>query len=270
MTILVLPINDQLISIATGRATGLNALNTLLAMTEEMAWHINELKETSFKHAPFQETPPGDPEPQPPEPPEPPEPRKKIKIRLRDGKEREIQHMISTSYWSADGKPISAEEFLQNLFGVLPAFFKNEEELRAIWSDPITRKAFLDKIAGVGFGREELITMQKLIEAEDCDLFDVLEYGSYARPKITRLNRVIKAKDLIFLGLDDKHKDFLDFVLAKYIESGVDQLDQEKLPSLLMLKYHAISDATEHLGGVEMIRSTFLSFQKHLYAVGAG
>ncbi|MEI7727081.1 MAG: DEAD/DEAH box helicase family protein [Bacteroidota bacterium] len=213
---------------------------------------------------------PGDPEPQPPEPPEPPEPRKKIKIRLRDGKEREIQHMISTSYWSADGKPISAEEFLQNLFGVLPDFFKNEEELRAIWSDPITRKAFLDKIAGVGFGKEELTTMQKLIEAEDCDLFDVLEYVSFARPKITRLNRVIKAKDLIFLGLNDKHKEFLDFVLAKYIESGVDQLDQEKLPGLLMLKYHAISDATEHLGGVEMIRSTFLSFQKHLYAVGAG
>ena len=177
--------------------------------------------------------------------------------------------MISTSYWSSTGQPISAEQFLQNLYGVLPDFFKNEEELRAIWSDPITRKAFLDKIAGIGFGREELSAMQKMIEAEDCDLFDVLEYVSFARPKITRLNRVVKAKEMIFLGLDDKHKEFLDFVLSKYIESGVDQLDQEKLPGLLMLKYHAITDATEHLGGVEMIRSTFLSFQKHLYAVGA-
>jgi len=173
--------------------------------------------------------------------------------------------MISTSYWSADGKPISAEEFLQNLYGVLPDFFTNEEELRAIWSDPITRKAFLDKIAGVGFGKEELSAMQKMIEAEDCDLFDVLEYISFARPKITRINRVIKAKDHIFNGLDDKHKDFLDFVLSKYIESGVDQLDQEKLPSLLMLKYNTLPDAMEHLGNVEDIRTTFISFQKYLY-----
>ena len=207
--------------------------------------------------------PPGEPRPQPPEP------NKKIKIKLRDGKEREIQHMVSTSYWSSDGKPISAEDFLQNLYGVLPEFFKNEEELRAIWSDPITRKAFLDKIAGIGFGKEELSAMQRMIEAEDCDLFDVLEYVSFARPKITRLNRVVKAKETIFMGLDDRHKEFLDFVLSKYIESGVDQLDQEKLPSLLMLKYNTIQDAMEHLGDVEMIRSTFLSFQKHLYAVGA-
>jgi type I restriction enzyme R subunit len=177
--------------------------------------------------------------------------------------------MVSTSYWSSDGKPISVEEFLQNLYGVLPDFFKSEEELRAIWSDALTRKAFLEKIAAIGFGKEELSAMQRMIDAEDCDLFDVLEYVSFARPKITRLNRVNKAKEIIFHGLDERHREFLDFVLSKYIESGVEQLDQEKLPGLLLLKYNAIQDATQHLGGVEMIRSTFLSFQKHLYAVGA-
>jgi len=213
--------------------------------------------------------PPESPEPPPPGPTDPPDPRQKIKIKLRDGKEREIQHMISTSYWSADGKPISAEEFLQNLYGALPEFYKNEEELRTIWSDPITRKAFLEKIAGIGFGKEELSAMQRMIEAEDCDLFDVLEYISFAKPKITRINRVIRAKSHIFQGLDDKHKDFLDFVLSKYIESGVDQLDQEKLPNLLILKYNAITDATEYLGGVDKIRTTFMSFQKYLYAVEA-
>jgi type I restriction enzyme R subunit len=57
------------------------------------------------------------------------EKRKRIKVKLRDGKEREIQHMISTSFWSADGKPISSEEFLNNLFGELPNLFKSEDEL---------------------------------------------------------------------------------------------------------------------------------------------
>ncbi|MDP4008481.1 MAG: restriction endonuclease subunit R, partial [Candidatus Peregrinibacteria bacterium] len=75
---------------------------------------------------------------------------KKIKIKLRDGKEREIQHMISTSFWSADGKPISAEEFLQSLYGKLPSLFTSEAELRQIWSNPTTRKAFLQRIAELG------------------------------------------------------------------------------------------------------------------------
>ena len=55
--------------------------------------------------------------------------------------------MIATSFWSPDGKPVSAEEFLKSLYGTLPSFFKNEDELRKIWSNPVTRKTFLDKIA---------------------------------------------------------------------------------------------------------------------------
>ena len=74
-------------------------------------------------------------------------PKKKLKIKLRDGKEREIKHMIATSFWSAGGKPISVEEFMNNMFGAMPEFFKSEEELRKIWSNPTTRKSFLEKIA---------------------------------------------------------------------------------------------------------------------------
>lgn len=205
--------------------------------------------------------------PDPPEPPlEPPEPRKKkIKIKLRDGKEREIQHMIATSFWSADGKPISAEEFLKALFGALPEFFKSEDELRKIWSNPKTRRALLDKLSDAGYGKEVLTDLQKLIEAEKSDLFDVLEYISFAIKPITRELRVAHAQAKIFQGLDSRQKEFLEFVLLKYIETGVEELDQEKLPGLLTLKYQAIQDAIELLGGVEKIRSNFIGFQKYLY-----
>src|SRR3989344_5520002 len=99
--------------------------------------------------------------------PEPPEEKKRVvKIKLRDGKEREIKHMISTSFWSSDGKPISIQEFMDNMFGAMPEFFKNEEELRKIWSNPTTRKVFLDKIAEKGFGKDELEILQKMIDAE--------------------------------------------------------------------------------------------------------
>lgn len=196
---------------------------------------------------------------------EPQERKKRLKIRLRDGKEREIQHMVSTLFYSADGKPISAEEFLQNLYGVLPSLFKSEAELRVIWSNPVTRKTLLEKLAEVGFGREELATLQTLINAEKSDLFDVLEYVSYAVQPITRENRVANAQSLMFKNLDMRQKEFLEFVLSKYVETGVEELAQEKLPDLLTLKYHAISDATLALGSVDRIKQTFMDFQQHLY-----
>jgi len=204
--------------------------------------------------------------PRPPyEPTEPVEPRVKVKVKLRDGKEREIQHMASTLFYSADGKPISAEQFLRNLFGKLPEFFKNEEELRKIWSSPITRKALLEKLAEAGFGKEELSVMQSLINAENSDLFDVLEYISFAVQPISRELRVANAQTKIFSSLSTEQKQFLEFVLSKYIETGVEELDQEKLPQLLTLKYQALDDAQKILGTVEKIRNMFVGFQRHLY-----
>src|SRR5690606_10097743 len=102
--------------------------------------------------------------------------KKKVKVKLKNGKELEIKHMISTSFWTADGVPVSAEEFLNNLFGALPDFFKSEEELRLLWSNPLTRRSLLTKLADAGFGKDELHTLQSLIDAEKSDIFDVLEY----------------------------------------------------------------------------------------------
>ena len=193
---------------------------------------------------------------------------KKVKVKLKDGKEREIQHMIATSFWSADGKPISAQEFLENLFGELPNFFKNEEELREIWSNPQTRKTLLEKLDEAGFGKEELTTLQKLINAEKSDLFDVLEYvfDSDFKP-ITREERATRAKATIFALLNDKQKEFIEFVLNKYVEAGISELDQEKLPILLQTKYQSLEDAMEILGDVKNISSLFIEFQKHLYDI---
>ena len=189
-----------------------------------------------------------------------------MKIKLRNGKEREIEHMIATSFWSADGKPVSIQEFMDSMFGAMPEFFKSEEELRKIWSNPTTRKAFLEKIAEKGFGKDELETLQKMIDAEQSDLFDVLTYISFLTKPISRVERVEQSKDKIFEGLDEKQKEFLGFVLLKYEERGVEELDEEKLPVLLNLKYHAIANAEQSLGDVDGIRSIFFNFQKALYS----
>ena len=193
---------------------------------------------------------------------------KKVKVKLKNGKELEIKHMVATSYWSADGTPITASEFLNNLFDTLhlPDFFNNEEELRLIWSNPLTRKTLLNKLEDVGFGVEELNIVKELINAEKSDLFDVLEYvfNPDIRP-ISREARVDAAKTTIFAILNEKQKEFIQFVLNKYIETGVEELDQEKLPILLTNKYQSFEDAGAILGDLTKVRELFIEFQKYLY-----
>jgi type I restriction enzyme R subunit len=174
--------------------------------------------------------------------------------------------MVSTSFWSADGKPISAEEFLNNLFGELPKLFKDEEELRKLWSSPITRRILLENLDAAGFPKDDLLTLQKLVDMEKSDLYDVLEYvfnGDYIA--MTREARAKAAEATIFALLNDKQKEFISFVLSKYIETGVDELDQEKLPILLTNKYQSLEDAKEILGDVANISRLFIEFQEHLY-----
>lgn len=189
----------------------------------------------------------------------------KIKVKLGNGKEQEITHSIASTFIGQDGQPMTVQQFLNSLFGKLPNLFTSEVELRKIWSNPLTRRSLLEKLDEEGFGADELKTLQKAIDAEKSDLFDVLEFIAYAAKPITREERVASAQSNIFAMLDSNQKEFLEFVLSKYIETGVEELDQEKLPSLLELKYHAVSDAAERLGGIPKIRDLFIQFQKHLY-----
>ncbi len=191
--------------------------------------------------------------------------RSKIKIRLADGKERAIQHMAATSFWSPDGKPISAMQFIEGLYGQLPTFFRSEEELRSIWSNPDTRKRLLQGLEDKGFGGSQLAEASIIIDAEDSDIFDVLAYIAFALAPQSRKERVSTRKDDIFAHYGNKEQQFLDFVLSHYVAEGVSELDTEKLPALLELKYHSLQDATTELGSVGAIRDVFVGFQQGLY-----
>src|SRR6266478_4918664 len=219
--------------------------------------------------------PPVPPVLDPPFPPGPgPEPgprRQKIKVKLADGKARTIQHMMVTSFWHPDGTPMSAQQFLEMLFGKLPDFFKNEAELRALRSAPDTRAKLLQGLAEKGFGPEQMAEMQKIINAEKSDLFDVLAFVAYALPTLTREERATRAKVRIRAQFNDKQRTFLDFVLAHYVNEGVQELDREKLTPILRLKYNdSLADAVADLGRPEEIGIVFSGFQKYLYQQPSG
>ena len=191
---------------------------------------------------------------------------KKIKVKLADGKARTIQHMMVTSFWHPDGTPMSAQQFIEMLFGKLPEFFKDEDELRTLWSAPDTRAKLLQGLTDKGIGAEQMAEMQKVIDAEKSDLFDVLAHVAYALPPLTRAERAAKAKVAVTTRFNTKQQVFLDFVLSHYVSEGVRELDEEKLTPLLRLKYHnSIADAVADLGRPEDIGKVFAGFQKYLY-----
>lgn len=191
--------------------------------------------------------------------------KKKIVVQLADGKERTIQHMMLTSFWSPDGKPMSSSEFITQLYGELPHFFKDEDELRALWGRPDTRKKLLSGLEDKGYGHAQLLELQQIIEAPESDLFDVLAYIAFRHAPISRKERVTMRREHILDKYSDPQQDFLDFVLSHYVDQGVRELDQDKLPSLLELKYQSIDDAVAELGSVAAIRGVFVDFQQGLY-----
>jgi len=196
--------------------------------------------------------------------------KRKIKVKLADGKARNIQHMMMTSFWHPDGTPMSSQQFMEMLFGKLPEFFHDEAELRALWSAPDTRAKLLEALATEGFGIDQLAEMQRIIDADKSDLFDVLAHIAYALPTVTREARAANAKVHIDSEFNDKQRAFLDFVLAHYVSEGVEELDQKKLTPLLRLKYHdSLSDAIADLGKPDEIGRVFSGFQKYLYQGGA-
>jgi type I restriction enzyme, R subunit len=222
---------------------------------------------------PLEPETPGIPRPKPePDEPKPPigeddyeTPKQRLVIRLADGKERTFQHMSATTFWDASGKPISAAQFVENLFGKLPELFRDEEDLRRIWGQPDTRAALVAGLAERGFDGEALASVRQMIDAEDCDLFDVLNYIAHTKAPLKRAERAETRRASILSRYDAKQQAFLEFVLSQYVAEGEDELGTDKLPDLLDLKYGSPSDAVRELGSVAEIRSTFTGFQKGLY-----
>ena len=147
----------------------------------------------------------------------------------------------------------------------LPELLENEAKLRELWASPVTRNELLKKLEGAGCYKDDLEKLQELINAEDSDLFDVLEYVAYAKPPIARAARVETARENILNFLNLEQREFVEYVLKNYVAVGVDELDISKLSTILDAKYGSSDAAIKKLGTVLEIRNTFIGFQQKLY-----
>jgi type I restriction enzyme, R subunit len=176
----------------------------------------------------------------------------------------DIFHALKIDCQPANIAGSQARYAAANVFADL---FKNEDELRQLWGNPETRKRLLDGLEDRGFSRDQLNSIRSVIDAEASDLFDVLAYVAYVRPPETREERVALRRSAILDGLTDAQREFLDFVLSQYVTEGEEELDPEKLPGLLNVKYGSASDGLHRLGGnVREVQEAFRGFQGKLYA----
>ncbi|WP_318494422.1 type I restriction-modification enzyme R subunit C-terminal domain-containing protein [Photobacterium leiognathi] len=110
-----------------------------------------------------------------------------------------------------------------------------------------------------------LDSMRDIIDAKDSDVYDLLSFVAYAKETHTRTERVAAAKPSISSEFISNQIEFIEFILNKYIEDGVQELAVKKMRSLVELKYDTISDAAEAFGLPVVIRNTFVGFQTYLY-----
>lgn len=202
---------------------------------------------------------------------EPGEPRPRLKVQL--GKHRELKVIdIETRYIDENGKPLTIQEFVERLIQQLPGLFKSVDELRDIWSDPDLREQLLAKLVQAGFDKEQLSTLRRMFEADDCDMFDLLAFLAFEQPMATRKSRAeaVRANNAFFDQFQqEKAKQFLHFVLNRYEQTGTTELARERLPTLIELSgLGTTKDASMAFGGKPaQLLAAFKQLQHQLFHV---
>jgi len=190
----------------------------------------------------------------------------KIRIELAPGRELEIDYMMTTTFWGPNGQQMTAGEFLKYLFGELPNFYKDEDDLRRIWSDPLTRIELLSRLAEHGLSVDDLEKIQDLIAATESDLYDVLAYVSFNSPRKTRTERANVARRKIAIQFTDRARNFIEFVLDQYVSEGVEELKPDRLAPLLELRFGNVNEGLDEIGfSPDQAGEAFRSFQQYLY-----
>jgi type I restriction enzyme R subunit len=189
-----------------------------------------------------------------------------IEVVLGSGRKQKITYTLDTSFYLADGRVITAQEFTEILFGELPKLFKDEKELRRIWSDMNTRKKILDKLHDSGYGGEQFVRLKEIMGCSDSDIYDFLIHVRFDTKPITRHERIENAIITLKNKYNETQLDFIDFIFNKYEERGVKELSKENLKDLIEMKYGGMFDIPKEIGGAKGALELYQICQQELYA----
>ena len=103
-------------------------------------------------------------------------------------------------------------------------------------------------------------------------MFDLLAFLAFEQPMATRKSRAeaVRTNNAFFdLYEQKKAKDFLNFVLTRYEQTGITELARERLPALIELSgLGTTKDASRAFGGKPAyLLDAFKQLQHQLYHV---
>lgn len=188
-----------------------------------------------------------------------------LEIVLSDKKRRSIKFASEVMFYGNDGRPVSAQQFISEMFGQLPDYFQSAEDLHALWSNPQTREALFERLEQAGYGIEVLKQIRQAIDAENSDLLDVLEYISFATTPIERAERAERLKAYAD-ALPQAQKEFVAYLKEAYIRAGVEELGTKQLSQQLALKFGSVQEGIQQMGGPVQARDTYYEAQRVLYS----
>ena len=188
-----------------------------------------------------------------------------VDIKLSNGRRLSLETTWEQKIFFGD-EFISLEEYVKKLFGRIPEFFSDADDLREKWSNPETREQLLRTLDEAGFAEDKLNLLRNMLKLQKCDLLDVLEYIAYNSTPIERVKRVELVKKQYVDALNKEQREFDNLILEYYASNGFKELGSDKLKTFINIKFNSMRDAKERLNmSVADIREHYFELQRKLY-----
>ena len=188
-----------------------------------------------------------------------------IEIKLSTGRRLSLETTWEQKIFFGD-EFISLDEYVKKLFGRIPDFFSDADDLREKWSNPETREQLLRTLDEAGFAEDKLNLLKNMLKMQKCDLLDVLEYIAYDSTPIERVKRVELVKKKYVDSLNKEQREFDNLILEYYVSNGFKELGSDKLKTFISIRFNSMSDAKEKLQmSVPAIRAHYFELQRRLY-----
>jgi type I restriction enzyme R subunit len=189
-----------------------------------------------------------------------------IDIKLSNGRRLSLETTWEQKIFFGD-EFISLDEYVKKLFGRIPDFFSDADDLREKWANPETREQLLQTLDEAGFAEDKLNLLKNMLKLQKCDLLDVLEYIAYNSTPIERAKRVELVKKRYVDALNKEQQEFDNLILEYYASNGFKELGSDKLKTFINIKFNSMRDAKERLNmSVSDIRAHYFELQRRLYS----
>ncbi len=190
----------------------------------------------------------------------------KLRVRLADNRELKVIDIETRYLDPITWKHLNSEDFLKKIVWELPAFYKDENQLRELWSKPETRDELLQKLSKIWLDREQLEDLKNMFEAEWSDIFDILAHLSFDSDIKYRSERSIYAEDVVWKYSSLKAKEFLEFLLDLYVKNWILDFRRDGLSSKISLfnKWQA-REIVEEFWWVNELKNAYYELQESLY-----